>query len=399
MGPFCSSMMVRASMSPTGTMTFPVDTWLLERVEVLRGPASVLYGVGAIGGAINYVPRQPLRSIRLTDVLFSAERFDTYQLGVNTSGPISDRAAYQIGVIGTRSDGYVDDGDSRRVSTASSLVFDVTPDLTLLLAFDGAWNEPLRYFGTPLNAGAIDTRLRNQNYNVSDSLIRWEDYWVRLHADWRLGPAGTLHNERYYLTVQRHWRNVENYTFQPDTGQVDRTSYIEILHDQEQFRNRFDTLFDGWVLQRPYRVVVGFDVNRITFRSTSNSPFPGESTVDAFHPDSGVFLHDEPTRPRFDTRTTQFSLFTEGFFYLTKPLKLLAGLRWDYIDYTCENLISPDMSFDKTVDALTWRVGGVFDLMRALALYAQISSGTDPLGSLITLSLSESEFNLTRARQ
>ena len=34
-----------------------------------------------------------------------------------------------------------------------------------------------------------------------------------------------------------------------------------------------------------------------------------------------------------------------------------------------------------------------------LALYAQISSGTDPLGSLITLSLSESEFNLTRARQ
>ena len=54
------------------TMTFPVDTWLMDRVEVLRGPASVIDGVGAIGGAINYVPRQPLRQQRLTDALFSA---------------------------------------------------------------------------------------------------------------------------------------------------------------------------------------------------------------------------------------------------------------------------------------------------------------------------------------
>jgi iron complex outermembrane receptor protein len=381
------------------TLTFPVDTWLLDRVEVLRGPASVLHGVGAIGGAINYVPRSPLRSIRVTDVLFSAGRYDTYQLGFNTSGPISDHLAYQVGVIGTRSDGYVDDGDSRRVSTASSLVFDVTPEFTLRLAFDGSWNEPLRYFGTPLNNGAIDTRLRDRNYNVSDSLIRWEDYWVRLHAEWRLAPAVTLHNEMYYLTADRHWRNAENYTFRPDAGLVDRTSYIEVLHDQEQFGNRFEARFNGAVSQRPYRVVVGFDVNHITFRSTSNSPFPGDSTVDAFTPDPGVFIHDAPTLPRFDTNTTQFALFAEGILQLTKHLKFLAGLRFDYVDYSRDNLISPELSFDKTLDPLTWRVGGVFDLTRSLALYAQISSGTDPLGSLITLSLSESDFDLATAQQ
>ena len=88
-----------------GTMTFPVDTWLLDRVEVLRGPASVIDGVGAIGGAINYVPRQPLRNARLTDAIFSAGSYNTYQLGANTTGPIMDRAAYQIGLIGTKSNG------------------------------------------------------------------------------------------------------------------------------------------------------------------------------------------------------------------------------------------------------------------------------------------------------
>ena len=82
-----------------------------------------------------------------------------------------DRAAYQIGVIGTKSNGYVDMGDSRRLSLASSLLFDALPDVTLRLAFDGTWNEPSRYWGTPLNEGNIDDRLRKRNYNVSDSAI------------------------------------------------------------------------------------------------------------------------------------------------------------------------------------------------------------------------------------
>ncbi len=42
------------------TVTFPFDTWNVERIEVLRGPSSVLYGDGAIGGVINVVPKKPV---------------------------------------------------------------------------------------------------------------------------------------------------------------------------------------------------------------------------------------------------------------------------------------------------------------------------------------------------
>jgi outer membrane receptor protein involved in Fe transport len=41
-----------------GTMTFPFDSWTVERLEYLAGPASVLYGSGAIGGALNVIPRR-----------------------------------------------------------------------------------------------------------------------------------------------------------------------------------------------------------------------------------------------------------------------------------------------------------------------------------------------------
>ena len=382
-----------------GTITFPVDTWLLERVDVLRGPASVLHGTGAIGGAINYVPRQPRRDAYVHDVLFSAGSFNTYQLGVNTTGPIMDRAAYQFGVIATKSSGYVDDGEAQRVSLASSLAFDVLSNLTLRLAFDGAWNEPSRYWGTPLNAGAIDTRLQERNYNVRDSDIRYADYWARLHADWRLVPQVTLHNEVYYLRADRHWLDVENYEFLPATAQVLRTGYLEIFHDQDQYGNRFEARLDGAVLQHPYRVLVGFDVNHIAFRHTNNSPFEGESTVNAFRPDPGVFINLAGTLPRFDTRTTQSSLFTEGLLHVTGNFKVIAGLRQDYIDYSRTNLITPNLSFNKYLSPFTWRVGGVFDVLRDLALYAQIARGIDPLGSVITLSRVERDFKLATAMQ
>src|SRR5690606_26781022 len=40
-------------------ITFPFDPWSVERIEVLRGPASVIYGEGAIGGVVNVIPKKP----------------------------------------------------------------------------------------------------------------------------------------------------------------------------------------------------------------------------------------------------------------------------------------------------------------------------------------------------
>ena len=384
------------------TMTFPVDTWFMDRVEVLRGPASVIDGVGAIGGAINYVPRQPLRQQRLTDARFAGGSYNTYQLGVNTTGPVTDRAAYQFGLIGTKSDGYVDMGDSRRLSMVSSLLLDALPNFTLRLAFDSTWNEPARYWGTPLNEGRIDDRLRKHNYNVSDSTIDWNDYWVRLGADWRIVPTVTLRNELYFLKTDRHWRDVENYAFLPETSQVERISYIEIFHDEHQIGNRLDVRLDGKVLQRPYRLLAGFDVNQIYFKRTSNPPFDGETVVDAFHPIPGLF-RDDPnvpaTRPEFESRTTQLAFFTEGLLRVTDRFKLVAGLRVDYIDYSRDDFIDATRSFDKTYSPVTWRVGSVFDVTKAVSLYGQITRGVDPLSSLITLPFRQRDTELTTAYQ
>jgi iron complex outermembrane receptor protein len=234
---------------------------------------------------------------------------------------------------------------------------------------------------------------------VRDSAIRYEDYWPRLRADWRITPSVTLRNETYVLITDRHWRNVENFEFLPATQQVLRTGYLEIFHDQTQYGNRLDTRFDGSAWGRTYRVVTGFDVNHIDFRHTNNSPFGGESLVDASDPEAGEFINLAGTRPRFETDTTQFSLFTEGLLHIVERFKLLAGLRYDHIDYRRDDLINAANSFDTSFDPVTWRVGGVYDITQALAAYAQITRGVDPLGSLITLPLSQRDAKLTSAMQ
>lgn len=51
-----------------GTSTFPVDTWSVERVDVLRGPASVMYGQGATGAVINTLSKKPFEGLSLIHI-------------------------------------------------------------------------------------------------------------------------------------------------------------------------------------------------------------------------------------------------------------------------------------------------------------------------------------------
>src|SRR6266851_3937265 len=68
-----------------GTLTFPFDTWSAQRIEVLRGPASVMYGEGAIGGAINVISKMPLTTPR-NEGEISLDTNLTRRLAVDSGG-------------------------------------------------------------------------------------------------------------------------------------------------------------------------------------------------------------------------------------------------------------------------------------------------------------------------
>ncbi|HEV2544345.1 MAG TPA: TonB-dependent siderophore receptor [Methylobacterium sp.] len=382
-----------------GTITYPFDTWNVDRIEVLRGPASVLYGDGAIGGVINVVPKKPT-AVPINAARAALGSDGVKRLAFDSGGPVGESVFYRLNVSANQADGWLrQNGDFANLAVSGAVLFQATPDLAFTLSHDYGYQEPLRYFGTPLIGGRIDPRTRFNNYNVNDSRIVFKDNWTQFKTEWTPTADITIRNTAYRLVSDRHWRNVETYGFVPNTGLIRRTSPIEIFHDQEQIGNRFDAAFKGELFGLRNEFVAGFDINHIRFKHTNNAPYRGESSVDPFVFSPGVFTSLDPTTLGYLTSSNQYSLFAENRLVLSDQLSLIAGARYDAPTVRREDPRNPSAGFTKDFSAVSYRFGAVYNPTPDSALYASYATAVDPVNSLITLTLAQKDFQLSTGEQ
>ncbi|SED87676.1 TonB-dependent receptor [Bradyrhizobium erythrophlei] len=383
----------------SGTLTFPYDTWSTQRVEVLRGPASVLYGEGAIGGVINVVPKKP-QGTPYNEAEVSLDSNLTRRLSVDSTGPINPNVSYRINATGNMSDGWVDRDKTSNAVVSAAVRVQASDNLAFTLSEDYGDRSPSRYFGTPLISGSIQDALRFKNYNALDSAIRYQDSWTQFKTEWDVADGVKINNTLYYLTSERHWRDIENYTWNPKTQLIDRSSYIEIFHDQKQLGNRMDATFSGHVLGLANQFVAGFDVNRIDFTHTNNSPYGGASSVNPYVFDPGSFFATTTaTTPGFNAIVNQYALFAEDRLSLTDQLSLVTGVRYDRPEVDRTDYKTPANSFETTLSGTSWRTGLVYEPIKNLAFYGQYAVGVDPVSNLISLSTSQKTFQLATGKQ
>ncbi|PXW67111.1 TonB-dependent siderophore receptor [Methylobacterium sp. B4] len=380
------------------TFTFPFDTWNVERIEVLRGPASVLYGDGAIGGVVNVVSKKPLFTpLNVARVGFGED--GVARAAIDTTGPVGESLAYRLNVSGNRAGGWLTpEGDFRNLAVSGALTLQARPDLAVTLSHDLGYQEPTRYWGTPLVNGRVPDLIRFNNYNVRDSQIAFTDNWTQFRTEWT--PTGdlTVRNTAYRLQSRRHWRDVEQYRFNPATGLVDRSDYLEIYHQQEQIGNRFDATVRGSLFGLAHQFSAGFDVNHINFRHTNNFFFEKSDSVPLTGYDPGLFPAEGRATPAYATRTSQASVFAEDRLFLTERLSLLTGVRFDAPRLYREDLRT-GASFERSFRALGYRFALLYEPTPDTSLYASYATATDPVNSLITLSQSLAGFELSTGRQ
>ncbi|WP_246733528.1 TonB-dependent siderophore receptor, partial [Methylobacterium sp. BTF04] len=381
-----------------GTVTFPFDTWNVERIEVLRGPASVLYGDGAIGGVVNVVTKKPVFT-PINEARAALGSDGIARLALDSGGPIGDAVAYRFNISGNRAGGWMaPEGDFRNLAVSGALTLQASPDLAFTLSHDFGFQEPARYWGTPLVNGRILDAIRFNNYNTRDSKITWTDNWTQLKTEWNPSADITVRNTAYRLQSRRHWLDVEQYAFNRSTGLIDRSDYLEIYHQQDQVGNRLDATFHGTLFGFRNAFLVGFDVNHIAFTHTNNFYFDTSTSVNPFAYDPGLFPANGRAIPAYATSTNQASVFAENRLVLSDQVSLLAGIRFDAPSLHRQNL-QTGASFDRDFQALSYRVGAVYNPTPELALYAQYATATDPVGSLITLSQSLANFKLSTGEQ
>ncbi|GGI55239.1 TonB-dependent receptor [Oxalicibacterium solurbis] len=382
-------------------ITFPFDTWSVERIEALRGPASVIYGNGAIGGVVNVIPKKPTRGPIQNEVSATIGSENTQRLGFGSGGAINDKLSYRFDIGGNRSDGWIDRGDSRDLTFSGAIRLDVSPEFSLQLSHAEGRQHPMRYFGTPLIDGRQLSSLRDKNYNVEDSRIDFTDRRTELAAQWMPNADVTVRSKLYQIDSHRYWRNAEYYDFDPASGLIDRSGDTNIRHDQSEVGNTTDATFRGKLFGMKNQVSVGFNVSASTFKHTNNGyeGTPDPVSVDPLNPIPGSFVSDNPFAPAYRNNAQSYAVFGEDRLELNDQWSVVAGLRYDHANVTRRNLQTDVEEFDQNYSNVSWRLGTVFAPRPDLSFYAQYSEAADSVGGLLMISQANSRFDLSTGKQ
>ncbi len=397
-----------------GTITFPTDPWMVERIDVLSGPASVLYGQGALGGAVNVLMRKPDTQRTHVEGEIGYGSQDSFHLAAGAGGPITERLSYRIDGSYRRSDGFVDRGQSRSHAVSGTLRWAPTDTLVVTARDDYGNQKPMRYFGTPLIDGRLDDRIRERNYNTRDGFIRYRDNRTSLQVDWTPSDAVTVSNQAYRLISKRSWLNLESYCWiaadgvcangsgnTGTPGGVLRTDMTGIVHDQTQWGDQGSVTFRTGIADGVGNdLVMGFDVNLIKLTYSHNfGSDPQVSEVDPFAFDPGLIIDTQGIAPRYRTRTTEYAVFAEDWLKLGTHISIVGGVRYERdtirrwsIDYP-GGTGTETFVLDKRLHNVTWRIGSVYQPIPTVSLYAQYATGVDPLGTLTTYSTGQVQFS------
>jgi iron complex outermembrane receptor protein len=400
-----------------GTITFPSDPWNVERIEVLSGPSSVLFGQGALGGVVNVIPKRPNSEGFELEGQVGYGSQNSWNVAAGAGGPLGEMFAFRVDASYRQSDGFVDRGDNNNLAISGALEFTPTDSFTVTLRNDFGNANPMRYFGTPLIDGELDTSIRRENYNIGDAVMRFRDNRTALTVDWDVSDTVSIANTAYYITSNRKWRNLETYDWVPPAGgtgpgPIARSDNFGIIHDADQFGSQgyvsFAQNFGGGVGNN---LLIGYDLNQFKLNYShmfASVPQQDQVALTGFNP--GLFLDTVGLLPRYRTRTTTWAIYAEDQLKLSEQISIVAGIRHEENETGRFNFVytggvitgeTPALNGGqdafKNLSSTTWRVGAVYQPNENLSLYAQYATAVDPLGTLTTFATSAAQFQLTYA--
>ncbi len=380
-------------------LSFPFDTWSVDRVEVLHGPSSVIYGNGAIGGVINIIPKKPRFDDIQHETKITIGTDDTRRIGLGSGGAITDSTAYRVDLSADKTNGWVDNGDSENITFTGALLFSLTDELDMKLSYAKGKQEPVRYFGTPLVNGQQIKSLRGNNYNVENSKIQYNDEWVEVAFNWQASSDTSIATKFYNIESKRYWRNTEHYVYNKVSGLVDRDWQTEIGHDQSTFGNTTTLTNSNIFLGLKNKTTIGFDANSTTFQHTNNTYSGASLSVDLNNPHSGSYIYgNSPSYlPKYRNKAEQYALFFEDQLTLSEQFSVIGGMRYDRANVKRKDLVTNQQTRDTSFNNIGWRLGSVYKFTPNFSIYGQYTKAADPVGSMI--SISNPELDLSTAKQ
>lgn len=404
-------------LGPASMTMRPHNTFNLQQIDIVRGPATVEYGHGSASGFINMITRKPKVGEQSTIELFAAiAKFDSTEFGLGLSGDIDERSAFRIDINQSQSDGWVNDTFSKSLNATASALWQVSDETEVSINFDYLKDDLPAYWGTPLvtsefaqnpissviqtrNGTVLEQSMRFDNYNVADNRSDSEHLWTRVTVDWQFSDDIKVSNTSFWFNADRAWQNAESYVFNPESQQIDRDRFF-VFHEHEYKGNQLSLNYDHDIADMTHSIKLTLDYNHTNF--VRSRGFPDGDSVSALNPDAGLFgsliARESPTT------IETWSINLENSLQISPQLRLFGGIRTQHTHLNRENydtqgiFISQD-SFARTFKPLSYHINGHYQLSDNQALYLQYSTAHDPVGSNIFLADANENFEFTDIRQ
>lgn len=357
----------------SGFYSWQIDPFGLERVEILRGPGSALYGQTPPGGVINVVSKRPQFDGGSGQFTIEYGTDDRKQISVDVNTEVNDKMAFRLQALGRKNGSRVDGVEAERIFIAPSLAYKFTDDtkITLLTSYQKDDSDPYLQF-LPMEG----TLTSNPNGKISDSTAVGNTDWETFEREQlSIGYEFEHHfNDSTYFMQNTRYSKMDinlrqmyslGYAKDYGLGVYDPTdskilrgaSTEEGTSDAFNIDNRVVHTFKTGVVE--HTLLAGIDYQSIDidskdyaadpFVADGNSsisvPVPGVGLVpianplfDVFNPsysnnvtlrDSNFSVVDESDRQTTKTKNNQLGLYLQDQMMIADKWAVQIGVRYD----------------------------------------------------------------------
>lgn len=326
--------------NPNSAGAFSIEPYGAERIEVPRGPASVLYGQGSPGGLVNIVTKRPTAT-PLHEVELSVGRFDRYEGKFDFSGPIDEAGTWSYRLTGLARDSdtqvdYIND-DRLFIAPALSVRLSDATSLTLLAHYktdDTRSSQALPADGTLYSNP--NGRILSSRFTGEPDVDRYErrDYSVGYVFEHVASEAISFQQKARYYNNDIDDVSVYSSGFQADRRTLDRSFFANFGNlDGFALDNQLQLDFATAALH--HRLLAGVDYQHIKAKSLQS--FGAAPSIDIFQPVYGAPIPSAPVFNDSITDQDQVGVYLQDQINITEKLIVALGGRYDWAKNKARN--------------------------------------------------------------
>lgn len=354
-----------------------LDSYKVERIEVLKGPASVLYGRGNPGGAVNIVTKRPQTTPAYEGrIVVGSNNRLREQIDLTGALDAAKHFSYRLNAVHERADSFRDEVDSRHVAVAPSFQWSPQGGTNVILDTEFAEISQTPDVGIPRQGGKPLAGVPSDRFlGEPTDRFRSRKHQARLRLEHEFGDATSLKTSIFYSKTRNDDWFTRGAALQADGRTLNR-SIIDSAFEFEDIGWQGDLTHKVTIAGMEHTFLVGAEFLRRNTISIFDSA--AAAPIDIFQP---VYGNAAPTaafsRFRQDAERWQAGLYVQDQIALTDQLTLVLGGRFDHVQQkrTSAGAAIPD----KEDQAFSPRAGIVWQPIEPVSLYATYARSFTPV--------------------